>query len=106
METHHLMSLFSVLLNSTDVDGIFALYKQIVHIYGDPDSKNSSDTLALLLSESDLSNLDINPFLEESYVQDDKPNKQDFLDEIDVTTDPIIHQSPFNIKACADIPAL
>ncbi|CAF1194000.1 unnamed protein product [Didymodactylos carnosus] len=75
----------------------------------DPDAylrKNPSDILALLLNESDLSNLDINLFLEESYVQDDKPNKQDFLNEIDVTPDAIILQSSLNIKACADIPAL
>ena len=106
-QTHHdLMLLFAILLNTTELDGAFILFAQIVYIYGDPYSKNSSDALASLLSKSDLSGFDINPFLEESDVQDDKPIKQDFLDETDITTDPIIHQSPFNIKACAGIPAL
>ena len=106
-QTHHdLMLLFAILLNTTELDGAFILLAQIVYIYGDPYSKNSSDALASLLSKSDLSGFDINPFLEESDVQDDKPIKQDFLDETDITTDPIIHQSPFNIKVCAGIPAL
>ncbi|CAF4624393.1 unnamed protein product, partial [Didymodactylos carnosus] len=49
---------------------------------------------------------DIEPYLQESDVKDDKSMKQDFLDETDITMDPIIHQSPFNVKACADIPYL
>jgi hypothetical protein len=103
---HHLMSLFAILLNTTELDGAFVLYSQIVNIYGSPYFENSSQALTSLLSTSDLSQFDIEPFLEENNVQDDKPNKQDFLDETDITTDPIIHQSPFNVKACADIPAL
>jgi hypothetical protein len=103
---HHLMSFFAILLNSTEFEGAFDLYAHIIYIYGDPYSETSSEALTLLLSRSDLSEFDIKPFLEESDVQDDKPNKQDFLDETDITTDPIIHQSPFNIKACARIPPL
>ncbi|CAF3842285.1 unnamed protein product [Rotaria sp. Silwood1] len=93
----NLMSLFSILLNSTSFHGALTLYTQIVFVYGDPNNENASDVLKSLLSKSDLSDFD---------VRDDKPLKQDFLDEIDITTDPIIHQSPFNVKACASIPAL
>ncbi len=100
---HHLMSLFSILLNSTDLDGTFVLYAQIIYIYGDPYSEHTSEALSSLLSSSDSSEFDIIPFLEENDVQDDQTNEQDFLDETDITTDPIIHQSPFNIKACTHI---
>jgi hypothetical protein len=103
---HHLMTFFAILLNSTDFEGAFNLYKHIIYIYGDPCFETAPEEVTLLLNIHDLSEFDIKPYLEESDVQDDKPIKQDFLDEIDITTDPIIHQSPFNIKACADIPAL
>ncbi|CAF1378810.1 unnamed protein product [Didymodactylos carnosus] len=100
---HHLMSLFAILLNSTELEGAFVLYAQIVYVYGDPYSDNSSDELASLLRKSDSSEFDIEPYLQESDVKDDKPMKQAFLDETDITMDPIIHQSPFNVKACANI---
>ena len=103
---HHLMTFFAVLLNSTDFEGAFDLYTRIIHIYGDPYSETPYEALASLLNKSDLSTFDIKPYLEEKDVQEEKEIKQDFLDETDITTDPIIHQSPFNIKACADIPAL
>ncbi|CAF1436149.1 unnamed protein product [Didymodactylos carnosus] len=103
---HYLMSLFAILLNSTDVEGAFDLYEQIMNIYGNPYFEHSSNALALLLNKSDLSQFDIKPFLSESDVQDDNPNQQDFLDELGITTNPIIHQSPFNVKARARIPAL
>ncbi|CAF4658429.1 unnamed protein product, partial [Didymodactylos carnosus] len=73
------------------------------YVYGDPYSDNSSDELASLLRKSDSSEFDIEPYLQESDVKDDKPMKQAFLDETDITMDPIIHQSPFNVKACANI---
>jgi hypothetical protein len=103
---HHFMSLFAILLNSTDLEGAFDLYTYIVNIYGDPYNDRSSDALARLLSRSDLSEFDITPFLEENDVVDDQPNKQDFLEETDITKDPIIHQSPFNVKACSRLPVL
>jgi len=103
---HHLMTLFAILLNCTDLEGAFDLYAHIIYIYGDPYSETPNGALALLFGKSDLSQIDIEPYLEEKDVEDDKPMKQDFLDETDITTDPIIHQSPFNIRACADIPAL
>ena len=106
-ETHqHLMTLFAALLNSTDFEGTFDLYTHIIYIYGDPYFETSSNALSSLLSKSDLSDFDVKPYLEETDIQDDKPNKQDFLEETDITTDSIIHQSPFNIKACASVPAL
>ncbi|CAF1541941.1 unnamed protein product, partial [Didymodactylos carnosus] len=61
---------------------------------------------SVLASKSDSSEFDIEPYLQESDVKDDKSMKQDFLDETDITTNPIIHQSPFNVKACANIPNL
>lgn len=103
-ETHrHLMSFFAVLLNSVEFTGAFNLFKHIIHIYGDPYFETAPDEINLLLNTSDVSTVDIESYLQEIDVQDDKPMKQDFLDETDTTTDPIIHQSPFNIKACADI---
>ena len=102
----HLMSLFAVLLNSTDLDGIFDLYSRIIDIYGDPYCDRSCNELALLLSRSNSSEFDVTPHLEEKHVEDDKDHQQDFLEETDITTDPIIHQSPFNVKACDRIPAL
>jgi hypothetical protein len=97
------MSLFAILLNSTDVKGAFDLYEQIMHIYADPNNERAMETLTLLLNKSDLSELDIQKILDKSEESDDEPH---FLDEMDITRDPIIHQSPFNIKACARIPAL
>ncbi|CAF4608568.1 unnamed protein product, partial [Rotaria socialis] len=73
------------------------LYVQIILIYGDPNSETSPDALKSLLSKSDLSDFDVNPFLEEKDDQDDKPLTQDFIDELDITTDPIIHQSPSGV---------
>lgn len=103
---HALMSLFSILLNSTNLHGALTLYSQIVYVYGNPYCKNTLDALNSLLNKSDLSDFDVKPFLEENNVQDDKVLKQDFLDEIDITSDSIIHQSPFNVKACTMIPGL
>ena len=100
------MSFFSILLNSTNLDGVYTIYAQIINIYGDPYFERATEAVNSLLSKSDSSDFDIEPFLDKSAVQDDKPNKQDFLDETNITKDPIIHQSPFNIKACADIPPL
>ncbi|CAF3355148.1 unnamed protein product [Rotaria socialis] len=95
---HTLMSLFAVLLNSTNFYGALSLYVQIILIYGDPNSETSPDALKSLLSKSDLSDFDVNPFLEEKDDQDDKPLTQDFIDELDITTDPIIHQSPSGVE--------
>ncbi|CAF1144231.1 unnamed protein product [Didymodactylos carnosus] len=103
---HHLMSLFAILLNSTELEGAFVLYAQIVYVYGDPYLDNSSDALASLLRKSDSCEFDIESYLQESDVKDDKPIKQDFLDETDITMDPIIHQSLFIVKACDNIPYL
>ncbi|CAF1403939.1 unnamed protein product [Adineta ricciae] len=103
---HHLMTFFAILLNSTNIAGIFDLYRCIIHIYGDPYCDTPYTTLASLLNKSELDGFDVEPYLEECNVQDDKELKQDFLDETDITTDAIIRQSPFNIKARADIPAL
>ena len=103
---HHLMTFFAILLNSENIDGIFDLYRCIIHIYGNPYCDTPYTTLASLLNKSELLGFEIEPYLEESNIQDDKELKQDFLDETDITTDTIIRQSPFNIKARADIPAL
>ena len=106
-KTHsHLMTFFAILLNSTDFEGAFNLYKHIIYIYGDPCFEQAPEEVTLCLSTHDLSEFDVNSYLEEKNVKDDKPIKQDFLDETDITTDPIIHQSPFNIAACTGIPAL
>ncbi|CAF4028148.1 unnamed protein product, partial [Adineta steineri] len=106
-DTHHnLMTFFAVLLNSTNFDGAFDLYKHIIQIYGNPYCDTPYTALASLLNKSESPEFDIEPYLEESNVQNDKDLTQDFLDETDITTDPIIRQSPFNIKACTDIPAL
>ncbi|CAF1314555.1 unnamed protein product [Adineta ricciae] len=103
---HHLMTFFAILLNSTNFDGILDLYRCLIHIYGDPYCDTPYTTLASLLNKPELAGFDIEHFLEESDVQDDKELKQDFLEETNFTTDAIIRQSPFNIKARANIPAL
>ncbi|CAF4153886.1 unnamed protein product, partial [Adineta steineri] len=100
------MTFFAVLLNSTNFDGAFELYKHVIQIYGNPYCDTPYTALASLLNKSESPEFDIEPYLEESNVQSDKDLTQDFLDETDITTDPIIRQSPFNIKARTDIPAL
>jgi hypothetical protein len=98
-----LMLLFGILLESKNVDGAFGLYEQIMNIYADPQAENSSRILNSLLSTTDLIDDDIDKYLNE---QMDDVNEPNFFDEIDITKDAIIYQSPFNIKACARVPAL
>lgn len=101
-----LMSLYAILLNSTNMNGVYDLYEQIINIYGDPFAEESRAALSTLLSSSEISEADVEPYMNERDVAEDETNMQDFLDETDITTDPIIHQSPFNIKACERIPML
>ena len=100
------MSLYAILLNSTDIDGIYDLYEQIIHVYGDPLAEESSARLSNLLSSSAITEAYVDPYMQESDVAEGENNTQDFMDETDTTTDPIIHQSPFNVKACDRMPAL
>ena len=98
-----LMLLFAILLNSNDINGAFYLYEQIINIYADPHAENSSKKLKSLLDNTNLNQEEIEEYLDEKPDEDKEPH---FLDEIDITKDAIIHQSPFNVKACSRIPTL
>ncbi|CAF4600091.1 unnamed protein product, partial [Rotaria sp. Silwood2] len=93
-------TLFAVLLNCHNVDGAFDLFEEIMNIYADPYNNQSSQRLSLLIDQSNVDEFPVEPYLEED---EEEP---DFLDEIDITADAIIHQSPFNVKACDRIPVL
>ena len=98
-----IISLFVILLNVNNIGGAYTLYEHIMNIYANPYNQNSSVQLDSLLGTDDLINEDIDKYL------DEKPNDKEsphFLDEIDITKDAIIHQSPFNVKACARMPFL
>lgn len=107
-EAHRqLMTLFGILLNSTDIEGAFDLYEKIVTIYADPHDQDASRKAKFLLTTVDQVDEEFHNYLnEELYEDDDEKDQSHFLDEIDITKDAIIHQSPFNIKACARIPTL
>jgi hypothetical protein len=100
---HQLMTLFAVLLNCYNVDGAFDLYEQIMNIYADPYNEQSSQILSSLLDVSNLEEFPVESYLEDAETGEYEPH---FLDEIDITKDAIIHQSPFNVKACDRIPFL
>lgn len=95
-----MISLFVVLLNTSNLNGAYDLYQHIMAIYADPYNEKSSDQLDFLLNTNHSNNDDFEKYL------DEKPDDEDphFLDEIDIGKDAIIHQSPFNVKACARIP--
>ncbi|CAF3030332.1 unnamed protein product [Rotaria sp. Silwood2] len=93
-------TLFAVLLNCHNVDGAFDSFEEIINIYVDPYNNQSSQRLSLLIDQSNVDEFPVEPYLEED---EEEP---DFLDEIDITADAIIHQSPFNVKACDRIPVL
>lgn len=107
-EVHHqLMMLFGILLNSTDVEGAFNLYEKIIGIYADTQDQDTSRKLKSLLSTVEQVDEEFHHYLDDELYEDDAENtEQHFLDEIDVTKDAIIHQSPFNTKACTRIPTL
>ena len=106
-----LMSLFATLLNSNTVDGAFDLYEQIMNIYADPYAEHSSRKLSSLLDTIDPTDDEIGKYLDDEigkYLDDNNHTEEPphFVDEIDITKDAIIHQSPFNVKARARIPVL
>ena len=98
-----LISLFAVLLNINTIDGAMHFYEQIINIYGDPYANNSSQELNSLLDTADLTEEDIDKYLDMRTEDDENSH---FLDEIDVKKDAIIHQSPFNTKVCSRVPHL
>ena len=95
-----LMSLFAILLNSNNINGAIDLYEQIINIYADPYAENSFRKIDSLLDTVDLTEEDIEQYLDATLEEDEEPH---FLDEVDITKDAIIHQSPFNVKACLRI---
>jgi hypothetical protein len=99
----NIMTLFAVLLNCSNVDGAFDLYERIINIYANPYDEHTPEMLSSLLSNSNIEEFPI-----ESYVDDVENAEYEphFFDEININTDPIIHQSPFNIKSCDRIPFL
>ncbi|CAF1027111.1 unnamed protein product [Rotaria sordida] len=97
------MTLFAVLLNCHNVDGVFDLFEEIMNIYADPYNNQSSQRLSLLLDQSNADEFPVEPYLDEIEQDEEEPH---FLDEIDITNDAIIHQSPFNVKACERMPLL
>ena len=107
-ETHHqLMAVFGILLNTTDVNGAFDLYEKIVSVYADTQDEDASRKLKALLSTANQIDEEFDHYLnDELYEDDEKKDGPHFLDEIDITKDAIIHQSPFNVKACARLPML
>ncbi len=98
-----IISLFVILLNTNNESGAYDLYQHIMDVYANPNNQNSLTQLGSLLSTNDLVEDDVEKYLDENL--DDKEDPH-FLDEIDVTKDAIIHQSPFNTKACSRLPFL
>ncbi|CAF1027129.1 unnamed protein product [Rotaria sordida] len=74
-----------------------------MNIYADPYNNRSSQRLSLLLDQSNVDEFPVEPYLDE--IEQDEEESH-FLDEIDITNDAIIHQSPFNVKACERMPLL
>ncbi len=72
-------------------------------MYANPHAKNSSRKLNSLLDTTDFNQGEIEEYLDEKPEENEEPH---FLDDIDITKDAIIYQSPFNVKVCARIPAL
>ena len=94
-----IMILFDVLLNCYNFDSAFNLYEGIMNIYANPYNEQSLQKLYLLLNESNADHFPIEPCLDDG-------DRIHFLDETDITTDAITHESPFNTKACDRIPVL
>ena len=98
-----IMSLFAILLNTNNVNGAYDLYQHLMTIYADPYNESSLRQLDSLLSTNNSIIDDVEKYLDEKPDDGKEPH---FLDEIDISKDAIIHQSPFNVKACACIPVL
>lgn len=99
----NIMSLFVILLNTNNINGAYDLYQHIMNIYASPYNENSLRQLDSLLSTNNLINDDVEKYLDEKL---EDPEEAHFLDEIDISKDAIIHQSPFNVTACAHIPLI
>ncbi|CAF5218864.1 unnamed protein product [Rotaria magnacalcarata] len=97
------MTLFAVPLNCHNADGAFDLFEEIMNVYADPYNGQSAQILSSLLSKSHDYEFPVEQYLDDYENDDDTPH---FLDEIDITTDAIIHLSPFNVKAYDRIPSL
>lgn len=98
-----IISLFVILLNVNNLHGAYDLYEHIINIYANPHNQNSLTQLNSLLSTDQLTKEEIDQYLDEKTENGEEPH---FLDEIDITKDAIIHQSPFNIKARNRMPFL
>lgn len=98
-----IMTLFAVLLNCYNPDGAFDLFHEIMNIYADPYNEQSPRKLLSLLSNSYDNEQFVEQYLDVDENNEDEPH---FLDEINITTDAIIHQSPFTVKACDRMPIL
>ncbi len=96
----NIMTLFAILLNCSNVEGAFDLYEYIMNIYANPHEEHAAEMLSLLLNDSDIEAFPIDTYLDNAESAEYEPH---FFDEIDINTDPIIHQSPFNIKSCERI---
>ena len=91
-----ILSLFGILLNTKYLAGGLELFNNFINIFADPEAENSEILLDFLLDTNQSDTEDVDLLLENTGEND---HSNDFLDEIDVSNDPIIHQSPFSLMA-------
>jgi len=100
-DRHNCMSLFAMMLNMCNLDQIFKLYSQIIEIYGNPYSTDAKNILARLLESNRLDGFDIDEICgntDKNEVEKEDGKPLEIIDDIYVSDEAIIYQSPFNIK--------
>ena len=93
------MTFFWILLSCHNSESAFDLYEEIMNIYAYPYNQQSSEELCLLLNRSSMNDILVGSYLVGDGGRGDNPEPH-FLDEVDITTNTIIHGSPFSEKAC------
>ena len=93
------MTFYAILLSCYNSESAFDLYEEIMNIHAHPYNQQSSEELCLLLDRFSMNDFLVGSYLVGDGGRDDNPESH-FLDEVDITTDAIIHGSPFNEKAC------
>ena len=96
------LSLFAMLLNMSDFDEIFKFYSQIINIYGNPTLTSAKELVDKLIASNHLDGFEFEDICN-STINEELENKDEKIiediDDLMITDDAIIHQSPFNVKA-------
>ncbi|CAF1572879.1 unnamed protein product, partial [Rotaria magnacalcarata] len=101
--------IFGVLLNCNDLEQIYELIGCIVCIFGSPELDNAEEYLDNVIKAAGDFNSDFETFIEDENISDTQRLIEQELSTLDdnfLSTEPILHQSPFTKLACERSPVL